>query len=163
MNDRWNWVIRYVVVLVLAVILAATLGEMALFKTTKFGKSGVNAARLVQFLGYGGALFVFWLLAQRAAVLLDPRHPRWSVIKSVLLPLATLIVVACGQAVALLLLGPLMSKAAQHSYNWVAIAAIILSAAWLLAALLTGSASLEPLFGNAGKALRRREKALERG
>jgi hypothetical protein len=73
MNERWTWIVRYLVVIVLAVILAATLGEMALFKTTKFGKTGLNAARLVQFLGFGGALLVFWLLAQRTAELLDEK------------------------------------------------------------------------------------------
>ena len=132
--------------LVLAVILGATLGEMALFKTTKLAK-GLNAGHLVQFLGYGGALFVFWLLARRIESLLDGKDPRWNAIKCILVPLATLIVVACGQAVLLLVLGPLMNRGWQHGYNLVAIAAIILSVVWLLAALLTGSSSLVPLFG----------------
>ena|SRR2546426_5905112 len=144
MNQRWSWVIRYVVVIILALVLAAALGEMALFKTTKFGKTGLDAARIVQFLGYGGALFVFWLLAQRAAALL--------------VPLATLIVIACGQAVLLLVLGPLMNKAWHQIYNWVFITAIILSAAWLVAALFTGSSSLAPLFGARGRAVRRGEE-----
>lgn len=148
MNERWKWVVRYLVVIALAAILAATLGETALFKTTKIGKTGLNAARIAQFLGYGGALFVFWLLAQRAAALL-PRDGAWHVVKSVTLPLATLVVIAAGQAVALLLFGPLMSKAWQGAYNWAAIAAIILSAAWLLFSLFTGSSSLSPLLGGA--------------
>ena len=67
------------------------------------------AARIVQFLGYGGALFVFWLLAQRAAVLMPGQDQRWNVVKSILLPLATLVVIACGQAVLLLALGSLTS------------------------------------------------------
>jgi hypothetical protein len=49
--------------------------------------------------------------------------------------------------VLLLVLGPLMNRSWQHGYNLVAIAAIILSVVWLLAALLTGSSSLVPLFG----------------
>jgi hypothetical protein len=68
--------------------------------------------------------------------------------------LATLIVVACAQAVILLILGPVMSKAWLPTYNWTFIAAIILSAAWLVAALFTGSASLAPLFGAARRASR---------
>jgi hypothetical protein len=40
-----------------------------------------------------------------------------------------------------------MSKAWHQIYSWVAVSAIILSAAWLLAAVLTGSSSLAPLFG----------------
>ena len=115
--------------------------------TTKFGKSGLNAARLVQFLGFGGALAVLWLMARRAADLLPAADERWNVLKSILLPLATLIVVASGQAVLLYVLGPLMNKAWQQAYNWIAIAAIIAAAAWLVAALFTGSASLAPLFG----------------
>lgn len=147
MSERWKWIVRYLVVIALAAILAAALGEMALFKTTKIGKTGLNAARIVQFLGYGGALLVFWLLARRAAALL-PHDRAWHVLKSTALPLATLVVVAAGQAVCLILLGPLMSKAWQEGYNWAAIASIILSAAWLLFSLFTGSSSLAPLLGN---------------
>lgn len=146
MSDRWTWVIRYAVVIVLALILAWGLGEMALFKSTRIGKTGLNAARLVQFFGYGGALFVFWLLARRTATVLPSGDARWDVARSILLPLATLIVVAAAHAVVLLVLAPLMSKAWLQAYNWVFIAAIILSAAWLLAALFTGSSSLRPLF-----------------
>ena len=147
MTERWVWLLRYVVVIVLALVLAAALGEMELFKATKLGKTGLNAARLVQFLSYGGALAVLWFMAQRAAALLPSGDQRWNVLKSILLPLATLIVVASGQAVLLLVLGPLMSKVWQQAYNWVAIGAIIAAAVWLVAALFTGSASLAPLFG----------------
>jgi hypothetical protein len=155
MSDRWNWLIRYAVVLALALILGATLGEMGLFKTTKLAK-GLHAGHIVQFLGYSGALLVFWLLARRTESLLNGQDPRWNPIKSILVPLATLIVVACGQAVLLLVLGPLMNKAWHHSYNLIAITLIILSAVWLLAALLTGSSSLAPLFGGSVKRLRPR-------
>jgi steroid 5-alpha reductase family enzyme len=147
MSERWTWVIRYAVVIAAALILGAAFGEMALFKTTKFGRTGPSAAQLVQFLGYGGALFVLWLTARRAATLLPGEDPRWNVLKSTLLPLTTLIVVSAGQAVLLLLLAPLMNKAWHQVYNWVSVTAIILSAAWLLAAVLTGSSSLAPLFG----------------
>jgi hypothetical protein len=147
MNERWSWVVRYLVVIAAALILAAAFGEMALFKTTKLGKTGLNAARLVQFLGYGGALLVLWMLARRAAELLPGQDPRWNVLKSTLVPLTTLIVISAGQAVMLLLLGPLMNRDWQQIYNWASVTAIILSAVWLLAAVLTGSSSLAPLFG----------------
>src|SRR6184192_4295088 len=147
MTERWVWLLRYVVVIILALVLAAALGEMELFKATKLGKRGLNAARLVQFLSYGGALAVLWFMAQRTAALLPSGDQCWNVLKSILLPLATLIVVASGQAVLLLVLGPLMSKVWQQAYNWVAIGAIIAAAVWLVAALFTGSASLAPLFG----------------
>jgi hypothetical protein len=156
MSERWSWTIRYAIVIVAALILAAAFGEMALFKTTRFGKTGLTAARLVQFLGYGGALLVLWMLAQRAAQLLPANDPRFGVLKSTLVPLTTLIVVSAGQAVLMLLLAPVMNKTWHQIYSWVSVTAIILSAAWLLAAVLTGSASLAPLFG--GRVARRQPR-----
>ena len=126
---------------------------MELFKTTRLGKT-FNAARVAQFLGYGGALLVFWLLAQRAAATIPAQDERWKLVRSILVPLATLIVVACSHSVLLLVLGPVMNKAWLPAYNWTFIAAIILSAAWLVGALFTGSASLAPLFGAENKASR---------
>ena len=147
MSERWVWAIRYVVVIALALILAAALGEMELFKSTRIGKTGFNAARLAQFLGFGGALLVFWLLVRRLAAVLPNGDQRWKLVKSILVPLATLVVVACAHAVVLLVAGPLMSKSWLPTYNWIFIIGIILSAAWLVAALFTGSASLEPIVG----------------
>ena len=147
MNERWSWIVRYAVVIAAALALGAAFGEMALFKNARLGRTGLSAAHLVQFLGYGGALAVLWLAARRAAALLPEQDPRWSVLKSTLVPLTTLIVVSAGQAVLLLLAGPLMNKAWHQVYNWVSVTAIILATAWLLAAVLTGSSSLAPLFG----------------
>jgi hypothetical protein len=147
MSERWTWVVRYVLVIVLAIILGAALGATDLFRTTRFGKTGLSAARLVQFFGYGGALFMFWLMAQRAAGVLPARNGHWDLLKNALVPLATLVVVACGQAVLLLVLGPLMNAGWRQGYNWVVIAAIILSAGWLVMTLFTGSSSLAPLLG----------------
>src|SRR5260370_32053698 len=90
MNERWMWVMRYVIVIALALALAWVLGDMALFKITRFGKTGLTAARLAQLVGYGGALVVFWLLAQRAAELLGPEHGRWLLVQPMILPPATL-------------------------------------------------------------------------
>lgn len=159
MNERWIWVVRYLVVIILALVLAAALGDMALFKTTKFGKTGLNAAKVVQFLGYGGALLVFWLLAQRAAGLISGQDQLWKLVKNILVPVATLVIVACAHTVMLLILGPLMSKAWHPAYNWTFVAAIILSAVWLVAALFTGSSSLAPLFGRAGRGVSRHARA----
>jgi hypothetical protein len=147
MNDRWNWTIRYAVVIAAALALGAAFGEMSLFKTTRLGRTGLNAANLVQFLAYGVALALLWLAARRAAALLPAEDLRWNVLKSTLLPLTTLIVVSAGQAVLLIIAGPLMSKAWHQTYSWISVTAIIASAAWLLAAVLTGSSSLAPLFG----------------
>ena len=110
MNERWSWIIRYAVVVVAALALGAAFGEMALFKTTRLGKTGLTAANLVQFLTYGLALALLWFAARRAAALLPADDVRWNVLKSTLVPLTTLIAVSAGQAVLLILAGPLMRK-----------------------------------------------------
>jgi hypothetical protein len=150
MNERWSWIVRYAVVIAAALALGAAFGEMSLFKTARLGKTGLTAANLVQFLTYGAALAILWLAARRAAMLLPADDVRWNVLKSTLVPLTTLILVSAGQAVLLIIAGPLMNKAWHQTYSWISVTAIILSAAWLLAAVLTGSASLTPLFGGRG-------------
>jgi len=139
MNDRWMWVMRYGIVIVLALALAWGLGDMALFKITRIGKTGLTAARLAQFLGYGGALVVFWLFAQRAAELIGPEHGRWVLVKPMLLPLATLAVIAMAHPVVLRALGSMMTRSFRQGYNWVFIAALIACAVWLVVAVLGGS------------------------
>jgi hypothetical protein len=152
MDNRWAWAVRYIGVIVLAIALGAAFGSMELFKTTKVGKSGLNAARIVEFLSYGGALFIFWTLARHAAGILQRDGGRWKLVGDVLVPLATLIVVASGQAVLLLVVGPFMSRTALGIYNWLFIAAIIASAAWLVAILFTGRSSLTELFDGSADA-----------
>ena len=142
MNERWSWVVRYIAVIVLALVLAAVLGDMALFKATKLGKTGISAARLVQFLGYGGALVIFWLMAQRISEMITPIDWRLRLLKCSLLPVATLIVVAAGHVVLKPFLLPLLKKAWYPYFNWVAITLIILASCWLIASLLRGSSSV---------------------
>ncbi|HYU71013.1 MAG TPA: hypothetical protein VEL09_16990 [Burkholderiales bacterium] len=139
MNERWMWVMRYVIVIVLALALAWVLGDMALFKTTRFGKTGLTAARLAQFLGNGGALVVFWLLAQRAAELSGPEQGRWLLVKPMILPLATLAVIAIAHPVVLRALGSMMTRSFRQGYNWGFIAALVACAVWLVVAVLSGA------------------------
>ena len=139
MNERWMWVMRYVIVIVLALALAWVLGDMALFKTTRFGKTGLTAARLAQLLGYGGAMVVFWLLAQRAAELIGPEHGRWLLVKPMILPLASLAVIAMAHPVVLRGLGSMMTRSFRQGYNWAFIAALVACAAWLVVAVLGGA------------------------
>lgn len=146
MTDKWSWTARYVAVIAIALILAAALGSMDLFKTTTlFGKK-LSAAHLVKFLGYGAALAVFWLLGQRATVELARGGGRWGFMQHLVLPAVSLIVIASAHAVLLLVLGPFMDAALRNIYNWLFIAAIIGAAGWLIAALFNQSSSLTEAF-----------------
>src|SRR5438093_11540742 len=62
---QWGWVIQYGVAMLLAVLLGAILGSFPLFHQTALGETKLKASHLVEFIGYGGALLMFWLLARR--------------------------------------------------------------------------------------------------
>lgn len=142
MSNHWSWVGRYVAVIFIALVLAAALGSMDLFKGTTVITKKLTAAHIVKFLGYGGALIVLWLLGQRATTVLARQGGRWGFLQHLALPTISLIVVASAHSVLLLVLNPLMDASLRGVYNWMFIAAIIGTAAWLVTALFNQSSSL---------------------
>jgi len=157
-NEGWNWVGRYIAVIVIALILAAAIGSMELFiKTSVFGGK-LNASHLVRFLGYGAALAAFWMLGQRSTIALQQHGGRWSFMQHLILPVVSLIVISIAYTVALLILSPMMNAALHNIYNWVFIVAILSCAVWVVMAVLGQSASLTSAltsaagrFGTSGK------------
>lgn len=144
-GSTWNWVGRYVAVILLSLILATAIGSMELFvKTTIGGK--LSASRIVQFLGFGAALVAFWVLGQRATITLQQRRGKWSFMQHLILPVVSLIVVSLAYSVLLLLLKSVMGATLHNVYNWVFIVAILACAGWLVMAVLNQSASLTALF-----------------
>ncbi|GAC1529638.1 MAG: hypothetical protein NVS2B4_08090 [Ramlibacter sp.] len=139
MNMRWTWLARYAIVVVVALVLGAALGSMDLFKATRLAGKGLTASSLARFLGFGGALVVLWLAAYRATPMVREHGVRWRLVEVTLLPLATLIVIASGYSVLLLVVGSLMDATLRQIYNWVFIGTILGSAAWLLYALFQES------------------------
>ena len=111
---------------------------------TRLIDKGLSASHLVRFLGYGGALAVMWLAAHRASGLLHELGSHWRLLETVLLPLATLITVAAAHPVLLLLLNALLDKTMRPVFDWVFILGILASAAWLLFALFSETASRKP-------------------
>ncbi len=141
MNERWNWLPRYAVVIVVALILAAALGSTDLFTKTRLIGKTLSASHLVRFLGFGGALAVLWLAAYRATAVLHEQGERWRIVQSLVLPMATQIVVAIAHPVMLLIVQPLMDKSLRQIFDWVFIASIVGSAGWLLMCMFNGSGS----------------------
>ena len=154
----WNWAVRYIAVIVVALILAAAIGSMELFTKTSIFGGKLNAAHLVQFLGYGAALGAFWMLGQRSTIALQQLGGRWSFMQHLILPVVSLIVVSIAYTVALLILNPMMNASLHNIYNWVFIVEILACALWVLMAVLGQSASLTSAltsaagrFGSSGK------------
>jgi len=141
-NKDFNWVGRFIAVILISLILAAAIGSMDLFAKTYVINGKLSAAHLVRFLGYSTALGALWMLGKRATIALQQYGGRWSFMQHLILPVVTLIVVASTNSVALLVLKPMMNASMNNIYNWVFIAAILGCAAWVVMAVLGQSASL---------------------
>ena len=139
-ENGWGWAIRYVTVILLAIILAAALGNMGLFEKTTLGR--LSAARVVEFLGYGAALMVGWMLARELTIHIRKQGGGMLSLQHLILPVVSLIVVALAHAVLLLLLKPFLSATLLSIYNWLFIIAILACAGWLVMAVLNKSAAL---------------------
>jgi len=141
MIERWTWLARYAVVIIVALILASLLGATSLFRQTHLFGPALTASNLVFFLGFGGALAVLWLAARRAAPQIGSQGEGWRVVETVIMPLATLIVVASAHPVVLLVVGPLMGKSLRLAFDWIFIAGIVGSAGWLLLSIFNTPSS----------------------
>lgn len=150
-SKNWNWVGRFVAVIVVALILAAAIGGMDLFAKTFVINGKLSAAHLVRFLGYSTALGALWMLGQRATMVLQKQEGRWSFMQHLILPVITLIVVASANSIALLILKPMMNASMNNIYNWVFIVAILACAVWVVMAVLGQSAPLTEAFTSAAE------------
>lgn len=137
----WVWVGRYVAVMVLSVVLAAALGHMQLFEQTTIGGK-LAASHIVEFLGFGAALAVLWMLGQRVTIAIQKLGGKWATLQDLILPVVTLVVVALAYSVVLLLLKPFMGTTAASIFNWVFIVAILACSGWLIMAVFNQTTPL---------------------
>ncbi len=145
-KQDWNWVGRFVAVIVVSLILAAAIGSMDLFEKTFVIQGKLSAAHLVRFLGYSTALGALWMLGRRATMALQQHGGRWTFMQHLILPVVSLIVVSSSNSVALLVMKPMMNASLHNIYNWVFIVGILGCAAWVVMAVLGQSASLTEAF-----------------
>lgn len=150
-NQELSWLGRYVAVIVVALILAAAIGSMDLFEKTFVIDGKLSASHLVRFLGYSTALAALWMLGRRATMALQQHGGRWSFLQHLILPVATLIVVASANSIALLVMKPMMNASLHNIYNWVFIVAILACAAWVVMAVMGQSASLTAVLTSAAE------------
>jgi ribosomal protein L40E len=146
MIENWTWVARYVLVLVVALVLGGIIGELELFKQAVLGTPKLTAAMLARFLGYGGALVLFWLMAKRAADQFRDQGDKTAFLSFILLPLATLVVATIAYSVVLIVLKPFLDPGLHNLYNWLFVLGITISALWLAVALFHHSEPFIELF-----------------
>ncbi len=145
-KQDWSWAGRFVAVIVVSLILAVAIGNMALFEKTFVIPGKLSASHLVRFLGYCTALGALWMLGRRATMVLQQHGGRWTFMQHLILPVVSLIVVSSSNSVALLIMKPMMNASLNNIYNWVFIVAILGCAAWVVMAVLGQSASLTSSF-----------------
>jgi len=153
MHKDWTWISRYILVIVISLVLGGLIGEFSLFKQTTLGTPKLTASALVQFLGYGGALVLLWLLGRKAAAQFRAAEGKWVFVSYILVPLVTLVVVAGAYSVLLAVLRPFLDAAPRNIYNWIFVLGITLSALWLAVALFHHSEPLLDLFRSEGSGL----------
>ena len=149
-NRDWAWMSRYVLVIVIALVLGGVIGELTLFKQTTLGTPKLTASAIAQFMGYGGALLLLWLLGQRAASQFRNDGGKAAFLSFTIVPLVTLIVVAGAYTVLLTVLRPFLDAGLRNIYNWVFVLGITASALWLAVALFHHSEPLVDLFRSDG-------------
>ena len=149
-NKDWAWMSRYILVIVISLVLGGVIGELTLFKQTTLGTPKLTASALVQFMGYGGALLLCWLLGQRAASQSRDGRGKAAFLSFIIVPLVTLIVVAGAYTVLLTILRPFLDAGLRNIYNWVFVLGITVSALWLAVSLFHHSEPLVDLFRSEG-------------
>lgn len=150
MHRDWTWISRYVLVIVISLVLGGVIGEFSLFKQTTLGTPKLTASALVQFLGYGGALLLLWVLGKKAVGQCRSAGGKAAFVSYLVLPLVTLIVMAGAYSVLLAVLRPFLDAGSRNIYNWVFVLGITLSALWLAIALFHHSEPLVELFRQEG-------------
>ena len=131
MAKMWGWLVQYGSGIIFALLLGVILGSIPLFKETSLGNTKLTASGIVQFMGYGSALLLLWLLGQRVAMELREEGKGLSFLRQVITPLVTVIVVSAGYNVVWLLVGPFLGPTGKTIYNWLFVVGIIGSASWL--------------------------------
>lgn len=151
MVRSWGWVGQFGIAILLALLLGAILGSLPLFAASIIAGTKLRASHMVQFMGYAGALLLFWRLGRRAAVELPEDGKGLSFLRHVITPLVTLIVVSAAYNVILMVIGPFLDKTVKPIYNWIFIIGIVGSALWLTVACLLHSAPLMASFQTLGR------------
>ncbi len=139
---KWGWLVQYGGTIILALGLGGLLSQVPLFYETTLGTTKLRASQGVQFLGFAGALIVFWQLGQRMANELSPMGPNLRFLCPVIRPLTTLIVLTASHPVAGLVFNPFLGKSHKIIYNWVFVLGIVSAALWVVIAWYVKAAPL---------------------
>ena len=112
------WLAQYGIAILLAVVLGGILGSVPLFEEASLGSTELTASHLVQFIGYGGALFLLWVLGQRLVVQILEGGMGPSFLHHLVMPFFTLIITSASYKVLLFLCDPYIKPGIQSRPLW---------------------------------------------
>jgi transcriptional regulator with XRE-family HTH domain len=131
-GKMWVWMVQYGMTVLLLLLLGSTAANIPLFKETVLIDAKLDVSHLVEFLGYGGALTMIWLMSRKAGILLDRDRSGLAFLRPMVVPLTALLVTSGSYKIALVLMNPFLSKADRLAYDWTCIVLILVSTLWVI-------------------------------
>jgi len=134
MTGRLAWFAQYGVVILLAPALGIFVSTLPLFKEIPLGGSGVTAAHVARFAGYGMALAYIWLFADRLTKEIAEDGAGLTFLHAVARPFAAVAILLLGDELLFPLGSPLLGKSGHTLYALVFVFASVAAALWLTTA-----------------------------
>jgi eukaryotic-like serine/threonine-protein kinase len=159
MAKSWIWIGKYLFVIVVALVLGAAIGNLALFKGATLGTPRLTAAALVQFIAFGGALALLWFLGLRLTRQLREGGGAGASLATAVLALITLIVAASAYVVLMRFIAPFLAHEVKPFIDWAFILGTLAAAVWLVWALFTDSEAFLEAVGRAVSRAKRPDQA----
>lgn len=147
----WVWMVQYGMTVLLLLLLGSTAANIPLFKDTVLIDAKLDVSHLVEFLGYGGALTMIWLMSRKAGILLDRDRSGLAFLRPMVAPLTALLVTSGSYKIALVLMNPFLSKAERLAYDWTCIVLILVSTLWVILTWFFRSAPMLESLDAAGR------------
>ncbi|AEG93626.1 membrane protein [Ramlibacter tataouinensis] len=136
---NWNWIAKYIAVVVAALLLGVILSSFPLFKTATLGTPKLTAALLVQFIAHVAALVMLSILGWRVAEQMRHSDDRLNAVAAIVMALVTLVVTAVGYVVLSGFMWPFVGKEIKGVVNWIFILGVVAAATWLIYAIFAGA------------------------
>jgi len=141
-NATWSWVIRYGFTVFFLILLGGTADKIPVLTDTMLVGTALNVSHLVEFLSYGTVLIVVGLISRHIARLLDRDRSGLTVLRPLVAPMTTLLMVSALHKILLIMTNPFFSKSDHLVYNWTFVLLILVSTVWIVLAWFFRSAPI---------------------
>ena len=142
LSATWSWVIRHGVTVGFLILLGSTADKIPVLTETMLVGTALNVSHLMEFLSYGTVLIVVGLVSRHIARLLDRDRSGLTIIRPLVAPMTTLLMVSALHKILLIMANPFFSKSDHLVYNWIFVLLILASTVWIILAWFFRSAPI---------------------